>query len=24
LTSWNKDEANLKTKADINWQKTFH
>lgn len=24
LTSWNKDEANLKTKADVNWQKTFH
>lgn len=24
LTSWNKDEANLKTKADTNWQKTFH
>lgn len=24
LTSWNKDETNLKTKADINWQKTFH
>ena len=24
LTSWNKDEANLKTKADANWQKTFH
>lgn len=23
LTSWNKDEANLKTKADANWQKTF-
>ena len=24
LTSWNKDETNLKTKADTNWQKTFH
>lgn len=24
LTDWNKDEANLKTKADVNWQKTFH
>lgn len=24
LTSWNKDEANLKMKADANWQKTFH
>jgi YHS domain-containing protein len=24
LTSWNKDETNLKTKADSNWQKTFH
>ena len=24
LTSWNKDEANLKTNADMNWQKTFH
>jgi YHS domain-containing protein len=24
LTSWNKDESNLKTKADANWQKTFH
>ena len=24
LTSWNKDESNLKTKADSNWQKTFH
>ena len=24
LTSWNKDEANLKTKADANWQKTFN
>lgn len=23
LTDWNKDEANLKKKADINWQKTF-
>lgn len=22
LTSWNKDEANLKSKADVNWQKT--
>jgi len=24
LTSWNKDESNLKTKADANWQKTYH
>ena len=24
LNDWNKDEANLKKKADINWQKTFH
>lgn len=24
LTSWNKDENNLKTKAEVNWQKTFH
>ena len=24
LNSWNKDETNLKTKADVNWQKTFH
>ena len=24
LTTWNKDETNLKTKADNNWQKTFH
>jgi len=24
LTSWNKDETNLKIKADTNWQKTFH
>jgi len=24
LTSWNKDENNLKTKADTNWQKIFH
>lgn len=24
LVSWNKDETNLKTKADANWQKTFH
>lgn len=24
LKSWNKDEANLKTKADSNWQKIFH
>jgi len=23
LTSWNKDEANLKTKADANWGKTY-
>ncbi|HJS54893.1 MAG TPA: YHS domain-containing (seleno)protein [Chitinophagaceae bacterium] len=24
LTSWNKDETNLKIAADKNWQKTFH
>jgi len=24
LKSWNKDEANLKAKADINWQKLNH
>ena len=24
LEDWNKDETNLKKKADINWQKTFH
>ena len=24
LKSWNKDEANLKTKADANWQNLFH
>jgi YHS domain-containing protein len=24
LTDWNKDEANLKKKADANWAKTFH
>jgi YHS domain-containing protein len=24
LKNWNKDEANLKTKADANWQKIFH
>lgn len=24
LKSWNKDENNLKTKADANWTKTFH
>lgn len=24
LADWNKDETNLKKKADINWQKTFH
>lgn len=24
LTSWNKDETNLKAKADANWQKIFH
>lgn len=24
LSSWNRDETNLKTKADVNWQKTFH
>ncbi|MEA5258473.1 YHS domain-containing (seleno)protein [Arcicella aquatica] len=23
LTDWNKDEANLKAKADINWEKTL-
>ncbi|HEX6846144.1 MAG TPA: YHS domain-containing (seleno)protein [Chitinophagaceae bacterium] len=23
LTSWNKDETNLKKKADLNWQKIF-
>ena len=23
LNSWNKEETNLKTKADANWQKTF-
>jgi YHS domain-containing protein len=23
LTDWNKDEANLKKKADVNWSKTF-
>lgn len=23
LTSWNKDEANLLTKADVNWRKIF-
>lgn len=23
LKSWNKDESNLKTKADANWKKTF-
>lgn len=24
LTDWNKDESNLKKKADSNWQKTFN
>jgi YHS domain-containing protein len=24
LPDWNKDEANLKAKADANWQKSFH
>lgn len=24
LTDWNKDETNLKKKADANWSKTFH
>lgn len=24
LDDWNKDEANLKKKADVNWQKTVH
>jgi YHS domain-containing protein len=24
LTDWNKDETNLHTKADANWQKTYH
>lgn len=24
LKDWNKDEANLKTKADTNWSKIFH
>ena len=24
LKTWNKDEANLHSKADANWQKTFH
>lgn len=24
LKSWNKDEANLKTQADANWQKFYH
>ena len=24
LEDWNKDESNLKRKADLNWQKTFH
>lgn len=24
LTDWNKDETNLKKKADANWAKTFH
>jgi YHS domain-containing protein len=24
LKSWNKDEAGLKTKADLNWRKTFN
>ena len=24
LKSWNKDEVNLKAKADANWQKIYH
>ena len=24
LKTWNKDEGNLKPKADVNWTKTFH
>lgn len=24
LKSWNKDESNLKAKADVNWQKIYH
>lgn len=24
LKSWNKDEANLKAKGDVNWKKIFH
>ncbi len=24
LKSWNKDEANLKARADVNWQKIYH
>lgn len=24
LKSWNRDEANLKTKADFNWKRIFH
>jgi YHS domain-containing protein len=24
LKSWNKDEVNLKSKADVNWNKIFH
>lgn len=24
LKDWNNDEASLKTKADMNWQKTYH
>jgi YHS domain-containing protein len=24
LKSWNKDESNLKSKADVNWSKIFH
>jgi YHS domain-containing protein len=24
LPKWNKDEANLKTKADVNWKKFYH
>jgi len=24
LKSWNKDEANLKAKADVNWKKIYH
>jgi hypothetical protein len=24
LKSWNKDEVNLKSKADVNWKKFYH